>query len=48
MLILCDFCKKEFDKKQSKIKISKNNFCSINCRNNFHQIKMFQNLCFPY
>lgn len=45
MLILCDLCKKEFDKKQSKIKISKNNFCSINCRNNFHQIKTNCKFC---
>lgn len=31
MLINCDYCEKEFDKKPSQIKKSKNNFCSKKC-----------------
>lgn len=45
MLIECDNCKKEFDKKVSKIKLSKKHFCSIKCRNDFSKIKINCQCC---
>ena len=33
MLVVCDYCYKEFDKKPAYIKVSKHNFCSKNCSN---------------
>ena len=31
-IIKCDYCNKDFNKRLDKIKISKNNFCSHECR----------------
>lgn len=47
MLISCDYCKKEFNKKPSQIKMYKTHYCSNDCynKNKVKSVKVYCSTC---
>lgn len=43
--VICDYCGKEYYIKKSKIDKYKNNFCSVECRNNFMKKEKIFKIC---